>query len=47
MLEHHWELASGRTKTAKIVLAQGKVKEVMGELYGGPSGGHLGVNKTR
>jgi hypothetical protein len=28
MLEHHYELADGRTKTAQIVLPQSEVKEV-------------------
>jgi hypothetical protein len=46
VLERHWESAGGRTKTAQIILPRSKVKEVLTELHGGPSGGHLGVNKT-
>jgi hypothetical protein len=46
VLERNWESAAGRMKTAQIVLPPSKVKEVLAELHGGPSGGHLGVNKT-
>jgi hypothetical protein len=44
-LKHHWESADRRTKTAQIVLAQSKVKELLAELHGGPFRGHLGVKK--
>jgi hypothetical protein len=44
--ERHWESADGRTKMAQIVLPRGKVKEILAELHGGPSGGQPGVNKT-
>jgi hypothetical protein len=33
-------------KTAQIVLARSKVREVLAELHRGPLGGHLGVNKS-
>jgi hypothetical protein len=36
MLEHHWESANGRTKTAQIVLPWSKIKEVLRELHEGP-----------
>lgn len=45
MLECHWELADRTTKTARVVLTKNKVKEVLAELNGGPSGGHLGFSK--
>jgi hypothetical protein len=45
MQECHWESVDGRTKTAKIVLPWSRVKEVLAELHGGPSG-HLGIRKT-
>jgi hypothetical protein len=35
-----------RSKVAQIVLPQCKAEEILTELHGGPSGGHLGVNKT-
>lgn len=35
-----------KSKTMEIVAVQSKVKEVVGELNGGSSRGHLGVNKT-
>jgi hypothetical protein len=41
------ELVSGRTKTTQIVQPRSKVKAVLAELHRWPSGGHLGVNKTR
>jgi hypothetical protein len=46
ILEGHWESADGRSKTAETIIFQSKVKEVLGELRGGSSGGHLGINKT-
>jgi hypothetical protein len=39
------ESADGRSKIARIVLPRSRVKDVLTELHGGPSG-HLGVNKT-
>jgi hypothetical protein len=36
VLEHHWELAVRRTKTAQIVLPWRKVKEVTADHHGGP-----------
>jgi hypothetical protein len=32
--------------TAQVVIPRSKVKNVLTEMHGGPSGGHLGVNKT-
>jgi hypothetical protein len=40
VIQRHWEVADGRTKTAFIVHPQSKVKEVLAELHGDPSGGH-------
>jgi hypothetical protein len=44
VLERLWESVDGRTKTAQIVFPRSKVKEVLTEMHGGPSVGHLGVN---
>jgi hypothetical protein len=44
MLEHHWESTSRWSKVAEIVLLQCKVKEVLAELHGELSGGHLVFN---
>jgi hypothetical protein len=46
VLECHWESADGQSKTVQIVIPQSKVKEILGQIYGGPSERHLGVNKT-
>jgi hypothetical protein len=46
VLERLWESAHGRTKTAQVVIPRSKVKEVLTEMHGGPSGGHFGVNNT-
>jgi hypothetical protein len=46
VLERHWESANRKTRTALTVIPRGKVKEVLAEMRGGPSGGHLGVKKA-
>jgi hypothetical protein len=46
ILERNWESTNGRSKTAQIVIPRSRVQDVLTELHGGPSGGHLGVNKT-
>jgi hypothetical protein len=46
VLERLWESVDRRTKTAQVVIPRSKVKDVLTEMHGGPSGGHLGVNKT-
>jgi hypothetical protein len=33
-------------KDSQVVLPRSRVDNVLAELHGGPSGGHLGVNKT-
>jgi len=45
MLESHSESADGN-KMAKIVNPRSKVKEVLADIQGGTSGGHLGANRT-
>jgi hypothetical protein len=45
-LERTWESANGRYQIAQIVLPRRKEKDVLTELHGGSSGGHLGDNKT-
>ena len=45
VLEGHWELADGN-KMAQIVIPRNKVKEVLADIQGGTSGGHLGGNRT-
>jgi len=42
VLERHWESADEKEKTAQIVIPHSKVKEVLVEMHGGTSGGHLG-----
>jgi hypothetical protein len=46
ILEHCWKSANGRSKITQIVLLRSRVNDVLTELHDGPSGGHLGVNKT-
>jgi len=46
VLVRHWESTDGKKKTAQVVIPRSKVKEVLAEMHGGTSGGHLGVNKT-
>jgi hypothetical protein len=46
ILERNWEYAKGRFKIAQIVVPRSRGKDVLTELHDGPSGGHLGVNKT-
>jgi len=41
--ERHWESADGKKK---IVIPHCKVKEVLAEMHGVTSGGHLGTHKT-
>jgi hypothetical protein len=46
VLERNWGSANGRTKLAQIVLPRSSVEDVLTELHGGPSEGHLGVIKA-
>jgi hypothetical protein len=46
VLERHWESANGQSKIGQGVLPRSRVGDVLTELHSGPSGGHLGVNKT-
>jgi hypothetical protein len=46
ILEHNWESTNGQVKVAKIVLPQNKVNNALTKLHGGPSGGHLDIDKT-
>jgi len=46
MLQHHWESADRKNKMAQIIIPRSKVKDVLVEMHGGTSGGHLGTNKT-
>jgi hypothetical protein len=46
MLERHWESLDRRLKIAQIVLPRCRMNDVLTELHGGPSGGHVGVNNT-
>jgi hypothetical protein len=41
-----WESADGRTQIVQIVLLGNRVNDLLTELHGGPSGSHLGFNKT-
>jgi hypothetical protein len=46
VLERNWESANGQSQIAQIVIPRSRVKDMVTELHGGPSGGHLGVSKT-
>ena len=46
ILIRYWESTDGRKKTVQIIVPRSKVKEVLEEMHGGSSGGHLGANKT-
>ncbi|XP_033607654.1 uncharacterized protein LOC117282386 [Cryptotermes secundus] len=46
VLERNWESVNGRCQVAQMLIPRSRVKEVLSELHGGPSGGHFGVNKT-
>jgi hypothetical protein len=46
ILERHWECFNGRLKIAQIIHPRSRVNAVLTELQGGPSRGHLAVNKT-
>ena len=46
VLVRQWESADGKKKTAQVVIPESKVKDVLTEMHGGTSGGHLGANKT-
>jgi hypothetical protein len=46
ILQHTWESANGRVTIAQTVLPRSKVKDMLIELRDGPSGSHLGINKT-
>jgi hypothetical protein len=45
VLVQQWESADGK-KMAQVVIPHSKVKEVLTEMQGSTSGGHVGVNKT-
>jgi hypothetical protein len=46
MLVHRWESTDRQSHISQIVLPRNRVKDVLTELHGRLSGGHLGVNKT-
>lgn len=41
-----WESEDGKESKDLIVVPRSRISEVLQELHNGPSGGHLGVNKT-
>jgi hypothetical protein len=45
-LKRRWESTDIRSKIAQLILPRSRVNNVLTKLNGGPSGGHLGVNKT-
>jgi hypothetical protein len=46
ILEQHCKSADGQSKIAQIVLPWSRVNGMLIQPHGGPSGGHLGVNRT-
>jgi hypothetical protein len=46
VLQHNWESANRQSQIVQIVLPWSRMNNVLTKLYGGLSGGHLGVNKT-
>jgi hypothetical protein len=46
ILERNWESVNGRSTIAQLIIPRSKVKDVLTELQDGPSGGHMGINKT-
>jgi hypothetical protein len=46
ILERNWESVDGRSTIAQIVIPRSKVKDLLTEVHDGPSGGHLGINKS-
>lgn len=46
ILERKWESPNGLSKIGQIVLPWSTVKDVLTELHGGSSGGHLSVKNT-
>jgi hypothetical protein len=42
----HWKSADGKRRTAQIIIPHSRVKEVLTDIHGGTSGGHLEFNKT-
>jgi len=44
VLERHWKSTDGKN-TAQIVIPHNELKQVLAEMHGGTSGGHLGANK--
>jgi hypothetical protein len=42
----NWESANGQSQVDQIVFPRSRTKDVLAELHGGPSGGHLGINRT-
>jgi hypothetical protein len=46
IIKRHWEFADGPSTIAKKTLTWRKLKDILAELPGEPSGGLLVVNKT-
>jgi hypothetical protein len=46
IIVRNWESANGRSQVDQIVLPRRRIKDELTELHGGPSGGHLGINRT-
>jgi hypothetical protein len=45
ILVRNWESANGRSQIDQIVLLRSRINDVLTELHGGPSGGHLRINR--
>jgi len=46
LLHRRWESADGKQVKLQLMVPRNKVAQVLEEIHGGKSGGHLGVNKT-
>ena len=46
LLKRKWESADGSKHRMQTVIPRSRTTEILDEMHGGPSGGHLGVNKT-
>lgn len=46
LLKRKWESANGSKYVMQIVVPKSRTTDVLQEMHGGPTGGHMGMNKT-